>query len=259
MQQSTLFLFLIVRANALISRNIHLNGLDFSDFMIMYHLSESSENKLRRIDLAEKMGLTASGVTRMLLPLEKRCIIESEKGAQDARTRYAKLTKAGKKLLEEASFSLEILLEDVFPNDFDAKGMDTIKVIETVMNNITEKKYSKEVKARWGDTQAYAQSAERVKKMSKEDLARIKREGEDLMKEIASHMDCEVGCDEVQQLIARHYENLNHFYTPSIEMYTGLADMYVEDGRFNAYFETFAPGLAVFMRDAMKVYCEKNA
>ena len=37
-----------------------LNGIGFTDFMILLHLSQASEEKLRRIDLAEKVGLTAS-------------------------------------------------------------------------------------------------------------------------------------------------------------------------------------------------------
>lgn len=245
-------LFSIVRANAIISRNLQLNGLDFADYMIMHFLHETPVHRLRRIDVAEKLGLTASGATRMLMPLEKRNIVKTEKGSEDARTRYAALTGPGKLLYDEATQSLEMRLPEMFEG---TSAHDSVqKVLEKIMNMLTENEYAKEAEEKWGNTDAYAQSAERVKKMSKEEMNKIKLEGEELLRQIASFMDRGVESEEVQVLIKKHYENLNHFYTPTFEMYAGLADMYVDDDRFNAYFEKFRPGLAVFMRDAMKVF-----
>jgi DNA-binding MarR family transcriptional regulator len=48
-----------------------LNGISLNEFIIMYHLSQNTDGKMRRIDLADKLGLTASGITRLLLPMEK--------------------------------------------------------------------------------------------------------------------------------------------------------------------------------------------
>ena len=48
-----------------------LGGLGFSEFLILYYLGQTKEQKLRRVDLAEKISMTASGVTRLLLPMEK--------------------------------------------------------------------------------------------------------------------------------------------------------------------------------------------
>ena len=36
---------------------------------------------------------------------------------------------------------------------------------------------------------------------------------------------------------------------------SGLAEMYVADERFKAYYEAVAPGAAEFLRDAIKAYC----
>lgn len=55
-----------------------IHGLSFSDFTILYHLSQASLSRLRRSELAELMGLTASAVTRSLLPLEKIGLIERQ-------------------------------------------------------------------------------------------------------------------------------------------------------------------------------------
>ena len=102
MKNTLTFLFSLVKTNAILSRRLSVHGLDFSDFMIISYLNESREQKLRRIDLAEKLGLTASGITRMLLPLEKLGIIERSLDDADARARYASITPAGKNLPEDA-------------------------------------------------------------------------------------------------------------------------------------------------------------
>jgi hypothetical protein len=62
----------------------------------------------------------------------------------------------------------------------------------------------------------------------------------------------------VQALIAEHYNSLRTFYEPNLEMYAGLANMYVDDPRFRATFERYDKDLPEFMRDAMLAYVEKQ-
>ena len=111
------FLFSLVKTNAILARRLSVHGLAFSDFMILFYLNEAPDNRLRRIDLADKLGLTASGITRMLLPLEKLGIIERNLDEADARARYASLTKAGKNLLKDALATVEMKLEDIIPEN----------------------------------------------------------------------------------------------------------------------------------------------
>jgi hypothetical protein len=121
--------------------------------------------------------------------------------------------------------------------------------------------YADEARRRWGHTEAYRQMAERMEKMTKAGLARIKDEGDRLMKEIVANREDGPTGAAVQALIARHYDALRTWYEPDLSMYRGLADMYVADQRFAAYYDKYAPGLATFMRDAMHAFCdaqEKN-
>ncbi len=94
--------------------------------------------------------------------------------------------------------------------------------------------YEEEAKQRWGHTDAWKQSKERTDKMSKEELAKIGLEGEEITKAIA--VLAEVGKaptdSEVQEQIALHFNWLRHFYEPNLEMYRGLGSMYVDDLRF---------------------------
>lgn len=151
---------------------------------------------------------------------------------------------------------------------------DLLKTIDKTLTKINHKKnmddkelyggfskeeaetYAAEAKARWGHNDAYKQSQERVKKMSKEQFAQIGKEGDELQKEIVANIDKGPESPIVQKLIAKHYDNLRHFYEPNLEMYRGLADMYVSDPRFAAHFKKYHPDLPEFMRDAMHAFCD---
>jgi DNA-binding MarR family transcriptional regulator len=109
------FFLQLSKTHAEISRRLISQGLGFGEFALLYHLNQSPEGKLRRIDLADKVGLTASGITRMLIPLEKLKIIERNTDEMDARARFASLTPAGKELLENAIAILSDKAEDILP------------------------------------------------------------------------------------------------------------------------------------------------
>jgi len=95
----------------------HLEGgLGFNYFTILYYLSQASDEKMRRIDLAEKVALTASGVTRILLPMEKIGLVKREQNEMDARVSYVKITASGKKLLTEATETAEHLSKELLPS-----------------------------------------------------------------------------------------------------------------------------------------------
>jgi DNA-binding MarR family transcriptional regulator len=107
----------LTRAWAVLTRRLDsklssVHGLSFSDFMVLHSLSRAEGSRLRRIDLAERMGLTASGVTRTLLPLEKIGLVGRESDPRDARVGYATLTPAGQELHGYALASAEVICQD---------------------------------------------------------------------------------------------------------------------------------------------------
>lgn len=91
-----------------------LGGLGFNEFLILFFLSQSEDQKMRRVDLAEKVGMTASGITRLLLPMEKIHLIKSGPAEKDARVRFVKISPAGQEKLDEAVERLEIFSEEIF-------------------------------------------------------------------------------------------------------------------------------------------------
>lgn len=111
-----LFLININKLQSVIARkfdSLSVHGLGFNDFVILYVLYSSSESKMRRIDLAEKIGLTASGVTRLLNPLEKIGLVSRESNERDARVSYVVITPNGKKIFEEAKLSAENITKEI--------------------------------------------------------------------------------------------------------------------------------------------------
>lgn len=110
---SLAFCFRLNRAYTRLNRRLDgalgsLHGLSFGDFMLLYNLARAPATRLRRVDLAERLGLTPSGITRALIPLEKIGLVKREADARDARIGYAVLTGAGQKLLINAMSPAEL-------------------------------------------------------------------------------------------------------------------------------------------------------
>ena len=104
------FFFRLSRAYSTLTRRLDnslgsFHGLSFADYMLLSSLGRAPGTRLRRVDLAERLGLTASGVTRALIPLEKIGLVKRQPDPRDARIGYAVLTPAGAKLLASATES----------------------------------------------------------------------------------------------------------------------------------------------------------
>ena len=107
-----------------------LGGLSFNNLIILYRLSEAPEEKMRRIDLAEKIGLTPSGITRILLPMEKLGMVKRETNPMDARVSYVKLASGGKRLLVETLEEAEITAEELLKST----KLENIKDLSEIFN-----------------------------------------------------------------------------------------------------------------------------
>lgn len=116
--------------------------------------------------------------------------------------------------------------------------------------------YEAEAKERWGNTDFYKQSQKNVEKMGKEGLQKVMDEGKVILVELLAVMDHDVAHEDVQKIVHKHFMHLHHFYTPTLELYCGLAQMYVQDPRFTEFYERITPGLAKFLSGAMIHYCD---
>jgi DNA-binding MarR family transcriptional regulator len=115
------FCLRLTRAYATLTRRLDnalgsVHGLSFGDFMILYHLDRAPGTRLRRIDLAERLGLTASGVTRTLIPLEKLGLVGRQPDPRDARVGYALMTDSGQQLLRYALVTVQAIAQEATQN-----------------------------------------------------------------------------------------------------------------------------------------------
>jgi DNA-binding MarR family transcriptional regulator len=89
------------------------HGISFADLAILLELSRAPAARLRRVDLAGRLGLTASAVTRALIPLEKIGLVSRKADPNDARVGYATITAAGRRVLDEAVESAEVMVQEI--------------------------------------------------------------------------------------------------------------------------------------------------
>ncbi|MDD4506710.1 MAG: MarR family transcriptional regulator [Sulfurospirillaceae bacterium] len=107
----------------MMDRCLSVHGISFSEYLVMYELSKMTNKSIRRIDLAENTGMSASGITRLLNPMEKLNIVEKEQNARDARVSLVKLTDAGFELFTNATQSV-FQSTDIFLEALDEKDIE---------------------------------------------------------------------------------------------------------------------------------------
>lgn len=130
----------------------------------------------------------------------------------------------------------------------------TPEEMQDVFGDHDPTQYQEEAEQRWGDTDAYRESHRRTNAYSKDDWARLGAESE--ANELAFLAAMQAGLppesNEAKAAAERHRLHIDTWFYPcSHEMQTGLAEMYVMDERFTAHYDKRAPGLAVYVRDAI--------
>jgi DNA-binding MarR family transcriptional regulator len=121
----------LLRAHASATRQLSAeldaeHGLTINDYEALLHLSRAEENALRRVDLANSLLLTPSGVTRLLDGLERDGLVCKRTCASDARVTYAVLTDAGRKRLEQASRSHVAAVRALFDERYSEDELATL-------------------------------------------------------------------------------------------------------------------------------------
>lgn len=117
--------------------------------------------------------------------------------------------------------------------------------------------YKEEAEMRWGKERV-AESEGRVRALTKEQWRGYKERSDALHRRLAVLMTKDPADAEVQQAVEEHRRSIEFFYDVTEEIYRGLAAMYVQDPRFTATYEAYAPGLAQFLSRAMLIYCENG-
>ena len=92
---------------ALLSRRLgnqlSAHGISLNEYLILHCLAASPQGVLARVDLAEQLAISASGITRLVAPMEKIGLLGKQVNPRDARQSLVRLTAGGETIYREAS------------------------------------------------------------------------------------------------------------------------------------------------------------
>ncbi len=122
-----------------------------------------------------------------------------------------------------------------------------------------ERKYGKEIREKYGD-ETVEQSNGKLKNMTREQYAEVARLSEELTSVLAEAFETGDPAGPLAQKAADLHKRWLTFYWNeySKEAHAGLAQMYVDDEQFTAYYDADRPGTAAFLRDAVHIYTGKR-
>ena len=120
-----------------------------------------------------------------------------------------------------------------------------------------EKQFGQESRERYGD-EAVNKSNQKVQGMSPEKYNEVSQLSTELMETLQAAFKTGDPAGELAQKAADLHRQWLSFYWDSYskEAHVGLAQMYVNDERFTAYYDEKQPGTAAFLRDAVMIYAK---
>jgi MerR family transcriptional regulator, thiopeptide resistance regulator len=197
--------------------------------------------RLQQILLYRELGFTLDEIAAILddPDVEARIHLRRQHGLlKDRIARLQDMVTAVEYMLEAQKVGLNLTPEEKFEvfGDFDPDA------------------HTEEVEQRWGQTDAYRESARRTARYTKEDWQRIQAETGDLMRRWIEAFDAGVDSESqaAMDLAEEHRQQITkHFYECTLEIHTGLAEMYIADERFTKYYEDQREGLARYVYNAI--------
>lgn len=142
---------------------------------------------------------------------------------------------------------------DVAPQPSEGTIM-TNEQVQSLFNGFDPEQYEQEAQARWGDTDAYRESARRTKGYTQADWERYKQEAKANGDALIALMraGAPVGDARVQAAVEAHRMLIDRWFYPcSVAMHKKLGEMYVADARFRENLDRSAPGYALYLSEAI--------
>lgn len=134
----------------------------------------------------------------------------------------------------------------------------SFKQFDTTDFEAAKKKYSAEVKERWGDTAAYAESEKKTVGYDDGQWNILSCEGDAILQEFGDSSNTSPDSSEAQALVKKWQDYITaNFYNCTKEILSCLGQMYVGDKRFTQSIDKHGDGTAKFMADAIEVFCSK--
>lgn len=215
--------------------------------------SEENVEKLQQILFFRELDFPLARIKEIMgdPAFDRKHALEMQIEFLDERAkRYKKLSGLAKRTLNDLEGEKKMKKEELF------EGFDYDKMMED------QKKYEPEVKERWGETDAYKVSKQRTDKYTKEDWERIQAESLGTLQElIACFREKEPVDGERMMAVCEAFRNhiTKNFYPCTLEIFSGLGNMYVADERFTEFYDKHETGLAAYYNEAIQNYCITKA
>lgn len=136
------------------------------------------------------------------------------------------------------------------------KGENVMKAFD----NSEFETYKAEAQARWGKTDAYKEHTEKTGNYTKDKWNSLADDMNAIFGEFALCMksDAVPGSEEAQSLVKKLQDHITgNYYTCTVEILSGLGQMYVGDERFRNNIDKHGDGTAAFVGEAIAIYCGK--
>lgn len=206
------------------------------------YYDERSLVRLQRILLLRELGLGLSAIAEVLAGHQDTgaalrthlALLEAE------RERIGRQIESVRTTLRKTEQGEQLMTEDVFG------GFDHTQ-------------YEQEVTERWG-RDAYAKSSTWWASLSEDDKRSFQQRHLDIACDygLAHAAGLAAGSDQVQAIAGRHRDWLAVTMTPTKEYLVNLGEMYVADDRFRANYDVHGAGTAELVRDALRIWADRN-
>lgn len=173
----------------------------------------------------------------------------------------SKALKEHRDQLLEKRKQLDLLIQNVEKTiaskegRMDMSNKEKFEGFKKQMVDENEKKYGKEIREKYGE-ETVKQSNAKVMNMSQEDYEAVTKLEAQVRETLAEAIKTGDPSSVLAQKAADlHKQWLTYYWTEySKEAHAGLAQMYVDDERFTAYYDKETPGTAEFLREAIQIY-----
>ena len=214
-----------------------------------YRLYEANDlERLHRVMVFRELGFSLDEIGKIVTDPD----FDRTEALRAQRVLLAEKARRTQSMLEAIDAAL-----DAVEGGTEMSDQERQEMFGELFDGFDPAEYEDEVRKRWGETEAYKQSAARTKRYTKADWAQIKAEGDANTAEFLRLLDAGVAPDSPEALAAaaeKHEQLERWFYDAPPEMLANLSDMWVNDPRFKKNIDKPREGLAEYERAAVKAW-----
>ena len=208
---------------------------------------ETEVNRLQQILFYRELGVELSEIGRILAEKDFDGLSALQSHLSALREKRARLDR----LIGNVQTSISAMKGEAEMTDEEKFEGFKEKLISD-----NEQEYGGEIREKYGD-EAVGRSNAKLKNMTKEQYDELEALTQELNNTLkAAFEQGDPGGELAQKACALHKRWLCFYWDHySKEAHRGVAQMYVDDPRFTAYYDAIVPGCAVFLKDAVQIFC----